>query len=591
MKGNPKQNLREKANAHIELGTLLKTERGQKHKAQIEALLQQPTSVEEKIEKIKQIDKERADKAGDKEKKPEQKDQSEKSVIVSAYPLKYRVSTLHAIIKPLITRVSYFEFLYRHLSRILLFNNETEVLKIPLLPPRLKLNPSVRGYIQSRLRPLARRGIEICDKVLLSGWIVLTKREYNLIVVLRQLLEFIVAHTFPSVKHGNRNLVDSMKPTESLFLALHHRSRYLDMVIAAIHKALSRNPDYEEELRSSTEVVKQILFPTRHGLSLHGLIVGLNILKYRRYLSLNELIVEDLGDLVNGVGFACSDNVRESIEEHVQKCRHRLLALDKQREEFKRLKNILDINSSGEVDFTILRDFTQQSAENRGDFTWDKEIADVLKFAARFFHAFGACFHDLMVDFITLNNRQDIRVFSPDLFEKELVDLGRFGERLAALSKTQLAIPKPRYLQLLKTGEGITAAEASALQLIGNGIETLLSLAKKIDWILSSRELKVRVSQEPKPLDSHVFDGRPFALPGEDGVIQSNDFLNNRTVLNSLKLILGVIKLAAVHFQHRHTVELLEQGEKLTELIKTELKVVRRFVKPAAFDEIVKMVL
>ena len=48
---------------------------------------------------------------------------------------------------------------------------------------------------------------------------------------------------------------------------------------------------------------------------MYNIILGLNMLKHRRYLTMNDLLCTDLGELINTRDFACPPKVKERIRE------------------------------------------------------------------------------------------------------------------------------------------------------------------------------------------------------------------------------------------------------------------------------------
>jgi hypothetical protein len=571
--------IRKEARTHIELGTLLKKDRTEENRKEIERILKSNRSLEEKIRQIKRID------SLDQKLVQAQTVQNADRIL----PLRYRFSMIQSVIKKPHLRQTYIQFLFYHAKSIYRFCRASGVLRFLFVPPRMKLNSRVAGYIAEVLRTGSKELLELCDYVLETGWIILTKKEYNLIVVLKRLTQLVSTLGINQLRYNNRNLIDEIRAIESMFLVLNYRPTFSELIISGMTRVLDSQSEYKGELHIVSDLVKELLHGKSQGLSLHIIILGLNMLKYRQYLTLEDLLSDDLGEIVNTAQFACNSQIRGKIADHIQKIKKRLLSLDIQRDNYKLLQSYLPVDESGEVDESLLKFFYDESKIDKKNLSFAKDRDNSVAFAIHFFRAFDDTFFPLLGSRIRLEQQGRVSLFVKEFFRTEFQTIRQVIVSLEKLRFRYRQFPRSRFLEIKRSIRGAIGVEAEIIQEIHRGITTIRELGKKIEWILSSRTSEFDVRDKPTPLDLQINEGKPFTLPYEFQKIASDDSLSDKSVEEALLFCISICFIACVFFHDQNTMDLLEQGEKIKDLIDNELAVVKRIAETPVYDEIVRM--
>jgi len=184
-------------------------------------------------------------------------------------------------IKKELTRLSVLEFLGRDFVSVRRFGRKTRVVTAWLLPPGIRMNRQLAGVLASRIGPLGRALSERLAPVMAQQWWRLTRRQYNTLVLVRELADELSDFEFPRLDLTNRHAVDQLQDIESLFLNLH------------------RDPDYLKTVATALVCVEQadlmgmvLRMLTADGMvpSLYNCILGLNMFKYRRHVRLEQLL-------------------------------------------------------------------------------------------------------------------------------------------------------------------------------------------------------------------------------------------------------------------------------------------------------------
>ena len=211
--------IEKEADDNIALGRLLRKEREELKRQAVERVLAADLRIPQKIEKIKEIDE-------------KQDPQEVERVVQRAYlqALRREFVRIRASVKAPQKSFSYLQYMFRERRRIHDFGRKTHVLDAPFLPPGIRPNRELRNYF---VRDLQNWSAEISHRLELiteHGWLHLTPLQYNLIVLLKSLADKCLAFDFIHLNYRDRRLIDRMQRIERLFLMLHYRSEYTEMI-------------------------------------------------------------------------------------------------------------------------------------------------------------------------------------------------------------------------------------------------------------------------------------------------------------------------------------------------------------------------
>ena len=170
------------ADDHIALGLLLRKDRDEQKKSAVSKVLASELTVAQKIEKIREID--------------EKEDTLALLRIVrqvGAQSSRGYASRVSRSIKRPLQRLSWIAFLFRELPRVREFGRRSHILRTRFMPPGVRMERRLREFFVRELQPSAVELSRLLAPVAEHGWLYLTPRQYNLLVLLKRLLDRIQA--------------------------------------------------------------------------------------------------------------------------------------------------------------------------------------------------------------------------------------------------------------------------------------------------------------------------------------------------------------------------------------------------------------
>ncbi|MBN1834876.1 MAG: hypothetical protein JW820_03435, partial [Spirochaetales bacterium] len=357
-----RRELEREAEDHITLGTLLRREREEPRRLAVERVLAANLSVAQKIQKIQAID-------------AEEDDQGVQRVLRGAaeQATRRQLSRVLESIKLSRSRAPYLSYLLRERDRLRQFGRQTHVLEARLLPPAVRASQGLQFFFVRKLQSWAGELSEKLALVKEVGWLYLTRRRYNLAVLLKHLCERILAFDFVHLDYRDRDLIDKMRRIESLFLALHYRPEYLEDLLAAARTVYARQGKAEES-DAMADLINRILMPEVTLPSLYNALLGLNMVKQRRCLAFADLVRPGLGDVVSTEEFDCDPRVRKRMEEYIDTAVGSVKRLHEQLFEVRRLNDYMRYDDLGQPDTGLLRSlYETPGGRSQGNFDADQE--------------------------------------------------------------------------------------------------------------------------------------------------------------------------------------------------------------------------
>ena len=173
------------AEDHIALGLLLRKDREEPKKSAVQKVLANPLTIPQKIEKIKEID--------------EKEDTLSILHVVrqaSTQVARGQVSRISRMIKKPIQSCSFFKYIFTEYRRVREFGRKTYVLEARLLPPGIRLDPHLPAFLAKEILTTAAELSLRLDPVVEHGWLHLTPKQYNLLVLLKRLADRVRAVEF-----------------------------------------------------------------------------------------------------------------------------------------------------------------------------------------------------------------------------------------------------------------------------------------------------------------------------------------------------------------------------------------------------------
>jgi hypothetical protein len=554
----------------ITLGQLLKRQRNEERRIAVDEIVASVLTVREKIQEIHKLD------AGG-----TQSIEGEDAGARRTRPLRYRVPALIDILKKPYAKLPYFAYLFGDYRRILSFGKFTLVFTPVRILPDVKLSQAVPLLLSRELRQWAAELSEIVTLGLEDGWHYLRKIEYNLLVVMKQLCEKILSINFNLFDYKDPNLLNKLRSLEALFLVFHYRESYQELLHSSLRQIVRNDPRVGDKYDTAVDLIHKLLHNDGSTPSLYNIILGLNMLKYRRYLSLRDLLCTDLGELINTKDFACPPDVKEKIKALVADGRRRLAELRSHQEKTKKLKTFLTLEESGEVSFDPLRIFYDQANSLGGESAFAADSEDILRFAPRFFDTFDRTFAPLLNGQTDLEKVGAVTLFTHDFFQLEFLRIRRIAGRVWDYSEDEL--PRTRFLDLQHSTKGIQSLEAEILKQVNEGLEVIFEMAKKVETILNTR--RKSGGRTTGPLDPMILHGKNFSISHGKRSILSTGVLNGKTVVEALTYFVGICFTVAVFYHFPPVYGPLEEEPRNSKELRSELEILSRLAGPEPLSE------
>ena len=545
----------------IALGQLLKQQRDEERRRAVNAIAASGLSVREKIQEIQKLD------AGGR-----QEIDGENEGTQRTRPLRYRVPALIDILKKPYARIPYLSYLFGDYRRILSFGKVTQVFTPVWFFPDVKLSQDVPLLLSRDLRRWAAELLDIVAIGLEDSWHYLRKNEFNLLVVVKQLCEKILSINFKLFDYKDPYLINKLRSLEALFLVFHYREEHQELLQFSLQKIVKNDPRVGDKYETAVDRIHKILHNDGSIPSLYNIILGLNMRKYRGYLTMRDLLCTDLGELINTKDFACPPDVKEKIRALVADGRRRLAELRSHQEKTKKLKTFLTLNESGETSFDPLRFFYDQANSVGEEPAFSADSEDILRFVPRFFDTLDRTFAPLLNGQTDLEEIRAITLFTHDFFQLEFLRIRRIAGRIWDYSEDDL--PRIRFLDLQHSTKGIQSLEAEILKQVNEGLDVIFEMTKKVETILNTR--RKSGGRPTGPLDPMILHGKSFSIPHGKRRILSSSVLNGKTVVEALTYFVSICFTIAVFYHYPPVYDPLEREPQHSKELRSELEILSR---------------
>ncbi|MFW5807883.1 MAG: hypothetical protein ACOCWH_02380 [Spirochaetota bacterium] len=546
-----------KTDLYIDLARLLQKERHVRDQRRIEEILGEDLTLHEKIQAIRDIDSAVEESGGDSVFQeytpfsPSSAPLNRESPDETASALAIRNRKL--IKKPL-RKVPYIPFVMGEFARIRSFirriGRNNDVLIVKYLPPGFLVNRRLSSTFQSTFIRYAVRQRSVFDRVLACAWRHLTKHDYNLIVLFRDCLNRLSSLNTRVFAQGDTHVIDMLKSFEQLYLSCLYDPSYVRLVFDCITSVSEKHPELDIDLPQSNDHLFTIFGRSGHKPLLQDVVLALNMVRYNRYLTLQELISDNL-KIVPTRDFMCTDEVRERIDAYLDSQEKDLAGYLAKRNEIRKIERFLPMDDSGNVRFTILS-FYYGSVRDSRVYNMEDDLQVVPLFVFRFYTMFIFFFDDLLSGRARDLHGRKISMVESEFGIYQLNRLKMLIEKLYRLKYVFKNITADRYALLCHTVKAGTSAEIEVMQAIGECTEISRLLAEHIIDRLSSFE---RNGAEPtEGTDEEKGTGMPLSGP---------DFLREKHAVHAVHDAVTLLFLAGMKLRDTHILNLLSRREKL----------------------------
>lgn len=561
------------ADDHIALGLLLRKDREEPKRSAVQKVLAHPLTIPQKIEKIREID--------------EKEDALGILHVVrqaSAQVARSQVSRISRMIKQTPQRFSFLTFIFKDYRRVREFGRRSYVLEARLLPPGIKIDPHLPAFLAKEILPTAAALSLRLAHVVEHGWLHLTPRQYNLLVLLKRLMDRIRAVEFARLNIRDMNVIDRLRRVESLFLMLHYEPETQGAIFAALRAFYEKQHEPEEENEKTASLVLRILAEDCTLPSLYNCLLGLNIFKHRRLLTLRDLIREGLGEMVDSRAFDCESPVRARMDGYIDSAFESMGKLHEQMREARRISSYVGVDDQGRLDTEVLAGF-YESGKSRESFDFAADQENLVLFLPRLVRGFDRVFAPLLNGQSILEEAGRTTIFSRAFFELDFTKLRTTVEKLETGPFHFSGFPLSRYLQIKGARLDAIGNEMEVNEIISQGVGCLVDLGKTLMKVLVLR-MRGGAAGAPEPLEPIVLQGKSFSLPNENSRILGRSLLKGKTVAEALAFAVTLCFTAGLLLQDDFLSLFLGREKRLSAELRLRMKLMENLLDPESYREL-----
>jgi hypothetical protein len=493
------------------------------------------------------------------------------------WEIRRKVKTSH-------NRSSLFKFVFSEYRKIRDFGQETHILYPKLFPPGIQLNRDIHKPFTKYMQPLAIELYKALTYILKKRWSKLEKKEYNLLVILRRLCEKLALTNFNLLNYGDRNLIDRLRAIETYFLALYSDPGYPERIATTISRVLANDMQYRKQVKTLTASVKKILEKNIETPSLYNFLLGLNMLKYRRFLHLRDLITNNCGDLIGGETFKCEQEIQQEIDGFIEECKKNLAFLARKKSDIGRIRQYLPVDENGEVGHSMLQ-YLYESYESHDRYNFLTDQEDVVRFTARLLRLFRNYFGNLLCGRIGLFGLGTYFIFPQGYFKLEF---DKFDTLIKQFDETSYDYTNPislqQYLAMRSAQKKASKLESEVLMIVDDALGLFYNMGRKIVQILHEYPTDDENDEASQPTGTGL-----LTVPIETRISGKKSGFLGQSVGEVLLFVVNICFIVDHLFHGRYTYILLNKEVMIDREISTKLEMLRRVADDKRYQEIVQL--
>lgn len=493
-------------------------------------------------------------------------------------------------IRPAIRRSGFFGFFFREYGRLQEFGTKTGLLSFRLIPPSFLLNGFTAKTILSAAFRDAAEVLPLLRFIQERGWLTMEKFDYNLVSLFCRFCEILLGMRNGGGGQGEFFL-RSLQSAENLWLACHYRNDYPSKIAAGIEDQLKRYPERERVAVSARESVLRLLAAVTFRPTVGNLLLASDMIAFRRYLELPDLLRELPGGVVGVYRFDAPLFVQQRISAWIADNARQadLYSAEKARIDRIRLfteQFTVPLEDGGvEYDFRFIAAFfADNDAGKNNQFLRDTD--DVIQFAGRFYPYLLQAFRNFLVERVELESVGTVRAFPPDFF---LADVDRLTAHVARLTQNNFQCPhmeRSEFLEFREKDRRHTPSSgqmgmiqildelSGILTFIGMRASALCGRHEKPDIPLSFNGENAQACQSD--IDTVFWDKR----------IVSAGYLRGKTFGQALYTFTTLVFLGALYFRNAEILGTLDRSYRVEQSLEKSLRALKRVADPAAFEQI-----
>ena len=572
---NIRAEIESEADHHIALGLLLRKDRAEPKRGAVRKVLSHPLTLTQKIEAIRKID--------------DMTDALDVLRVVraaSAQGARNHADRVRLTIKKEIATVSYFRFLFGDFPLVQKFCRGSYVMEARLLPPGMRVDPHLAGFLATKMRALGKQLSQRLMPVVEDGWLHLRPKQYNLLVLLKRLADRVHTFEFHLLDLHRPNTIDHLRRIESIFLMLHYDPETLRALADALRLWHTRRHEAAGGAEETIALVLQLLAEDCMVPSLYRCLLGLNMLKHRRFLTLKDLMKEGLGEIVDVSRFDFDASIRTRMEGRINDSLQSVKMLHAQLMDARSTNSYIALDGQGRPDLAALRDL-YESLSSRPVFSFTADQANLVLFTSRLLRGFDKGFSPLLNGQCLLEGEGKVTVFVPSFFALDFTKLRALAEKLEQELFHFSSFPLTHYLRIKGGQLQAIGHEMEVSQLIRQGAGCLADLGRTIVKVLSLRS-SVHVDS-PGGLEPIILHGRAFSLPYEGRRILAPSIVSGLTIAEALSRSVTVCFSAGVLLQDDFVSLFLSRERRLEHEVRRQMAFLENALDPESYQELAEV--
>jgi len=347
------------------------------------------------------------------------------------------------------------------------------------------------------------------------------------------------------------------------------------------------------------QLIKTLLAPQPLLPSLPHFIRALNMVKYRRYLEMEDLFQKTGDNLIDTRFYDCPAPVSEKISKFVHESAQKIQQLHQHWSHIQRMKNYLPRDEENRIDLLPLVHYYEKSPSGeprKYSFTKDKD--SILVYLFRFLELLEKDFTELLNGQVTLTDHGKVVIFEPSCFELSLAKLHQAKQDFDQLTLTFPNFTRNRYFELLRgNNQGAIAIERETMMLISGTMKILHRIAHQLSHLLTHnmRPVPGEQSSQKTPTKTHPIalislKETNYTIPYSVEAIKGPASLKGSTIEEALALLTRLCYLTHAHFSSSDFQEAMRREKKLEDEIKAGLKTFGRVAQKEQCQNLDKMI-
>jgi hypothetical protein len=420
-----------------------------------------------------------------------------------------------------------------------------------------------------------------------NGWLHLSPKQYNLLVLLKRLADRVHAFDFTRLNLRKQGLIDRIRRIESLFLMLHYDAQTIPILFDALRSYFETQREPEQKKEQAFGLILQLLAEDCTVPSLYNCILGLNMVTHRRLLELKDLVRPGLGEIVDVNRFDLDYSIRTRVEGRIDDALESVKLLHAQLVDARRTVSYLAVDTHGRPDMTALKDL-YEVASGRYSFNFAGDQENVVLFVSRLLQSFDKSFSPLLNGQLVVEVHGRVIIFSPAFFALDFMKLRSLAEKLVQQLFRYTRFPLTRYLQI-KEGRLLTIGhEMEVSHLVRQSVVCLADLGRTVMKVLALRAPEHEPVHSREALESVILHGKSFVIPYENSRIKSRSILNDVTVGQALSEVTTVCFSAGVLLHDDFVSMYLSKERRLETELRRQMRFLENLLDPESYNELAK---